>query len=281
MTSPCSMRLPQRGFPSSLSTSRSLLRLIKGVLSRTTGKLRVSGQYTTCATAVMKPACTSIPVVIVDLDDEREFAELVSLYVQRNRPASEKIGSIGALEEWIQKSDPDQLPVAFCFPDTRGCKTFTAITAYSDEPRVFLSGSIRDMEYLLGIGADERYDLRRVSKDSLRARLTAIGEKASRSRKRRVSYAGIELDCDSLKASANGIDLGLTPTEFQLMRLFVNNPKKVFTRDRLLTVTAGDRAEISDRSVDAHIKNLRKKLLGAVGRSVEILTVYGVGYRLE
>ncbi len=229
----------------------------------------------------MKPVGTTIPVVIIDLDDEREFDQLVSEYLQRNGLASEKIGSISALDEWIQKRDADQLPIAFCMPESQGCKTFTAITAYSDEPVVFLSGSIREIERLLGIGMNESSDLTPVSMDSLQDRLMAIRERALQRRKGKVSYAGIVLDSDARAASANGIELRLSPAEFQLMCLFANNPQKVFTRDRLLTATAGDRAEVSDRSVDAHIKNLRKKLRNAGLKNVEILTVYGVGYKLK
>lgn len=229
----------------------------------------------------MNPPCTSIPVVIVDLDDEPEFAELVRLFLQRDRLAPETIGSVSALDEWIRDNNPDRLPINFCLPETPGCKTFTAVTAYSDEPRVFLSGSVRDIEHLLGIGVDEARDGRPANTDSLRSRLMAIGQRASQSRKRRVSHAGVDLDNDSLTASVKGIDLRLTPAEFQLMRLFVNNPAKVFTRDQLLTATSGDRADTSDRSVDAHIKNLRRKLRDSVGHSAAIRAVYGVGYQLD
>ena len=229
----------------------------------------------------MKPAGATIPVVIIDLNDERQFDQLVSEYLQRNRLTSGKIGAISALEEWIQKRAADQLPIAFCMPESQGCKTYTAITAYSDEPVVFLSGSIRDIELLFGIDVTESSDPAPVSADSLQDRLMAIRERALQSRIGKISYAGIVLDIDARAASINGIDLRLSPAEFQLMCLFAKNPGQVFTRDRLLTATSGDRAEASDRSVDAHIKNLRKKLRNAHARSVEILTVYGVGYKLE
>ncbi len=228
-----------------------------------------------------KPTCTSIPAVIIDLDNEWEFAELVSLYIQCGTAASEKIGLVGELEEWIQERNPNQLPMAFCLPDTRGCKTYSVITAYSDEPQVLLAGSIRDIEDLLGIKADKRNERRSACRGSLKARLTAIGERASRSRKRSVIYADIEIDSDSLTARFKGIDLRLTPAEFRLMRVFANNPSRVFTRDQLLTVASGGGTEVSDRSIDSHIKNLRKKLLGRAGAGVRLHTVYGVGYKLE
>ena len=228
-----------------------------------------------------KPTCTSIPVVIIDLDNGREFAELISLYMQQGGPASEKIGLIGELEEWIQERNPNLLPMAFCLPDTRGCKTFTVITAYSDEPQVLLAGSVRDIEDLLEIEADRGGDRRSAYMGSLQARLTAIGERASRGRKRSVSYADVEIDSDSLKALFKGIDLKLTPAEFRLMRVFVNNPSRVFTRDQLLSVASGSETDVSDRSVDSHIKNLRKKLTGCAETGVWIHTVYGVGYKLE
>ena len=230
---------------------------------------------------MMKLTCTSIPVVIIDLDNEREFVELINLYMHRGSPASEKIGLISELEEWIQERNPNQLPMAFCLPDTRGCKTFTVITAYSEEPQVLLAGSIRDIEDLLEIGSDKENDSRSACAGSLKARLTAIGERASRSRKRSVSYADIEIDSNSIAALFKGTDLRLTPAEFRLMRVFVHNPSRVFTRDQLLTVASGGGTEVSDRSVDSHIKNLRKKLLDCAGNGARIHTVYGIGYKLE
>ena len=230
---------------------------------------------------MMKLTCTSIPVVIIDLENEREFAELISLFTHCGSPASEKIGLIDELEEWIRERDPNRLPMAFCMPDTRGCKTFTVVTAYSDEPQVLLAGSIRDIEDLLEIGSDSRFDRRAACAGSLKARLTAIGERASRSRKRSVSYADIEINSDSLTGLFKGVDLRLTPAEFRLMRVFVHNPSRVFTRDQLLTVASGGGTEVSDRSVDSHIKNLRKKLLGCDANGARIHTVYGVGYKLE
>lgn len=220
-------------------------------------------------------------MLIVDLDDERGLVETVALYTSRGRPTSEKIGSISELEEWIREHKPDYLPIAICLPDSEGCKAFVLVTAYPNDLQVCLSGSIRDIEHLLGIGANGRGDADSLNTDSLCARLGAIRERASQDRKRTMRYADVEIDNASLTASARGSDLALTPAEFRLLRILVSNPNKVFTRDQLLTATCRDIVEVSDRSVDTHVTNLRKKLRGSAGSDVRIRAVYGVGYKLE
>jgi len=229
---------------------------------------------------MLKPMCAAVPVYIVDLDNEREFAELISLYLQCGHSVPEKIGSIRALEEWIREKNTNQLPVALVLPDARGCKTFTIVTAYSDEPQVILAGSIQDIEDMLEIRADD-YDEHSGCAAHLETRLKVIREKASQGRRRSLSYADIEIDGESLTASVEGVELRLTPAEFRLMQAFVHNPGRVFTRDQLLTVASGGSPEVSDRSIDSHIKNLRKKLLACSKTRVRIRAVYGVGYKLE
>jgi len=234
---------------------------------------------------MVKPICAAVPVYIIDLDNEREFAELISRYAQCSSPASEKIGLISELEEWIQERNANQLPVALGLPDARGCKTFAVVTAYSDEPQVALAGSIRSIEEILEIeSGDNTKDNNNEGSGcavSLRARLTAIREQASQGRKPSLSYADVQIDRETLTVSAEGVELRLTPAEFRLMQAFVHNPGRVFSRDQLLTVASGGGAEVSDRSIDSHIKNLRKKLLGCAKTCVRIRTVYGVGYKLE
>jgi two-component system alkaline phosphatase synthesis response regulator PhoP len=82
-----------------------------------------------------------------------------------------------------------------------------------------------------------------------------------------------------MRARVGGRTIELTPTEFQLLATFVREPGRVFTRGQLLDALHGVTIDSYERAVDAHIKNLRRKIEPEVGRPIHVLTVHGVGYR--
>jgi DNA-binding response OmpR family regulator len=91
--------------------------------------------------------------------------------------------------------------------------------------------------------------------------------------------ADVELDLPRMRATAAGRPVELTPTEFQLLAVLVREPGRVFTRSQLLDAVHGVAFESYERAIDAHVKNIRKKLEPTPGRPRYLLTVHGVGYR--
>jgi DNA-binding response OmpR family regulator len=89
----------------------------------------------------------------------------------------------------------------------------------------------------------------------------------------------VEVDLPKMRARVGGEPVDLTPTEFQLLATFVREPGRVFTRGQLLDALHGVTVESYERAIDAHVKNLRRKIEPEVGRPRYVLTVHGVGYR--
>ena len=93
--------------------------------------------------------------------------------------------------------------------------------------------------------------------------------------------AALHIDAAAYRASFHGVALELTPVEFRLLRSLAAVPGQVLSREVLLNKLHDDRRDVTDRAVDAHIKNLRRKLEQAAPGSEPIRAVYGVGFRLE
>ena len=86
---------------------------------------------------------------------------------------------------------------------------------------------------------------------------------------------------DRLQASVKGRRLGLTPVEFKLLHVLTKHPGRIYRRAELLDLVYDDYRDVSDRTIDSHIKNLRRKLEGALPKQEVIYSVYGIGYKLE
>lgn len=216
---------------------------------------------------------------IVDLDDGAALRTLRWQTKRRPRGGVVRDETVREAPSPPAEGETTNLPVDACMPVEEGCKIFAVLTSYADEPHVMITGSVTDIERLLGVGSVEGHT--RDLEHTLHARLTSIKDRAALTSGRLLRYADVEVHPDTLMAKANGVDLWLTPAELRLLRLFVRYPKRVLTRDQLLSASSGGSSDASDRSVDAHIKNLRKKLNRRARSEVCIHTVYGIGYRLE
>ena len=105
-------------------------------------------------------------------------------------------------------------------------------------------------------------------------------DKASRNASSDI-YRGIEVKPENFQAFLNGEPLDLTPVEFRMLLLLAQAPGRVFSRSRLMETIYEDGRVVSDRTVDSHVKNLRKKLKPGFSEGEVIHSIYGVGYKLE
>jgi two-component system response regulator BaeR len=96
----------------------------------------------------------------------------------------------------------------------------------------------------------------------------------------KISYAGVSLDIERFECMASGTRIELTPVEFRLLYGLMERPGRVFSRDQLMNLCYSDGRVVSDRTIDTHVKNLRKKLEPTLDR-VLIQSIYGVGYKLD
>lgn len=220
--------------------------------------------------------------VVVDFDDSEKVESLLETLNANNKKTQDWLGVSEKYRRWVQNNDPKDLPIELALPDVRNCKAFLVVTELCEEPMLMFSATLDDMENLLGLtGSSDAVIYPRGEQNAVVPRVKRITRHIRASRPHVVTRAGIRLNEKSHLAYAHGRPLNLTPTEFRLLNSFLRSPEQLFTRDQLLSVMYGDLHEATDRTVDAHIKNLRRKLRRSGVNDLTIKAIYGVGYRLE
>jgi len=169
-------------------------------------------------------------------------------------------------------------------PKLSGLDVSRALRKESNVPIIMLTARVEETDKLIGLelGADD-YVAKPFSPRELTARVRAVLRRAEGGevQPELLEAGGIHLDTSSRAVSVRGEKMDLTPTEFDLLALFMQNPGRVFTRMQLLDKVQGYAYEGYERTIDVHIKNLRQKIEESPSKPRHIVTVYGVGYRFE
>ncbi len=182
-----------------------------------------------------------------------------------------------------RESNPDLLVLDLMLPKIDGVEVCRVIREESDVPIVMLTARYGEEDRLAGLdlGADD-YITKPYSPRELCARVRAVLRRAARQNGGRhgdvIRHGIIRVDQAQRTAAVGGRQVTLTPTEFRLLVMFVNDPGRTFTRDQIIDRAFGYDFDGFDRTVDAHVSHLRRKL-EAGGEPRYIHTVYEVGYR--
>jgi len=217
---------------------------------------------------------------ILVVDDERNIVELVSDFL---RAEGYNVHQAYDGEEALEKvnSDTNLVILDVMMPGMDGfevCEKLRSRVETEMIPIIFLSAKseVEDQIEGLTIGADDYLTKESGWKDLLVARVKAVLRRSGVEESSVIEEGDLTIYEDEYKAHLNGEDLELTLTEFELLRYLVRHPKKAFTRQQLLETIWKDHMMVTERTVDAHIKNLREKL-GDFAEHIQ--TVRGVGYR--
>lgn len=221
---------------------------------------------------------------ILVVDDELEIVRLVRAYLERAGFAV-VIASEGREALAVFRHEhPNLVVLDLNLPGMDGLDVCRAMRHDSDIPIIMLTARLEETDRLIGLelGADD-YVVKPFSPREIVARVRAVLRRSEGSpvRPEVVSAAGVTVDFTRRTASADGQTLDLTATEFDLLALLVEHPGQVFTRLQLLDRMQGTAYEGYERTIDAHIKNLRKKLGDDPQEPRFIETVRGVGYRFS
>ncbi|TMK79002.1 MAG: response regulator transcription factor [Actinobacteria bacterium] len=168
-------------------------------------------------------------------------------------------------------------------PDVDGLTVCGELRKRSNVPIIVVSARSEEADRVIGLelGADD-YVVKPFSPKELVARIRAVLRRSESARADGpdVLRAGeVEVDVRRMRVSVAGKPAELTPTEFQLLAALIREPGRVFTRSQLLDAVHGVAIESYERAIDAHVKNVRKKIEPVPGAPRYLLTVYGVGYR--
>ncbi len=227
------------------------------------------------ATITSEPSEINILVV----DDEEDVVEVVSHFLERE---GYSVHRAYTGEEALEKitSEIDLILLDIMLPGLDGyevCKRLRSRVETETIPIIFLTAKIEEEDQIKGLmlGADA-YLTKPVSNRVITAQVKAVLRRSGVEESKTLQVDNLTIYEDEYRASLEGKDLGLTLTEFELVRYLVRHPRKAFTRQQLLETIWKDAMMVTERTVDAHIKNLREKL-GPFARHIQ--TVRGVGYR--
>jgi two-component system, OmpR family, alkaline phosphatase synthesis response regulator PhoP len=218
--------------------------------------------------------------LILVVDDEPKVARLARDYLEKNGFRVVTAGDGQSALTIARREKPDLIILDLMLPQIDGREVCRILRRESDVPIIMLTALSEEIDQVTGleIGADD-YITKPFSTRALVARARALLRRTRGDLKtpRIIRLSGLEIDSEKYTVAFNAIPLKLTPNEFKLLHLLASRPGQTLTREQLLDDLHGA-ASSMDRSVDSHIKNLRKKIETASGESM-IETVYGIGYR--
>jgi DNA-binding response OmpR family regulator len=220
---------------------------------------------------------------ILVVEDEMNIARLVRDYLEHAGFEVIVTGDGDSALASARGSKPDLMVLDLGLPGRDGLDVAREIRRTSNVPIVMLTarGDEADRVAGLELGADD-YVVKPFSPKELVARVRAVlrrSDAASAGGLEVLRVADVEVDVPRMRVSVGGRPVEVTPTEFQLLATLVRQPGRVFTRGQLLDAIHGVSIESYERAIDAHVKNLRRKVEPEPGRPRYVLTVRGVGYR--
>jgi two-component system, OmpR family, alkaline phosphatase synthesis response regulator PhoP len=219
---------------------------------------------------------------ILVVDDEPRIAQIARDYLERAGYAvTTADNGVDALAA-ARTRHPDLIVLDLGLAHLDGLEVTRALRKQSNVPIIMLTARVEEADKLTGLelGADD-YITKPFSPRELVARVRAVFRRidAAAGRGEVIRAGDVTLDRPRMRAEAGGRRLELTPTEFELLATLAKQPGRVFTRAQLLDVIGGLEADSFERAIDAHVKNLRRKLEPDPHNPRYLLTVYGVGYR--
>ena len=215
---------------------------------------------------------------ILIVEDEPKIASLLQDYLQSQGGYATRVLDRGdTVLADVRSEPPDLVLLDLMLPGLDGIEVCKQIRAESALPIIMVTARVEEIDRLLGLelGADD-YICKPFSPREVVARVKAV---LRRTASEQSDKPGLVIDEEKFTARYCGHALSLTPVEFALLRTLSGQAGRVFSRDRLMDEMYSDYRVVSDRAVDTHVKNLRRKLQ-AVSEGEELIeSVYGLGYR--
>ena len=221
-----------------------------------------------------------MPTILL-VEDEPRVAQLLNDYLHQAGFVTHHLADGSTVEAWVRQHQPDLVVLDLMLPGKDGMAICRALRVFSAVPIIMLTARVEEIDRVLGLefGADD-YICKPFSPREVVARVKAVlrrSEQAPAS----VPSGGIQLDEARYVAQLDGQNLDLTAVEFQLLNLMFKKPGQLFSRRQLMDSLYADQRIVADRTIDSHIKKLRKKIARVNATREFIHSVYGVGYKYE
>lgn len=222
------------------------------------------------------------PKRILIVEDEKKLADVLMEYLHRAGFACDWLAEGLAVAAWVGEHHPDLILLDLMLPGRDGMDICRDIRKFSTIPIIMMTARVDEIDRLLGLelGADD-YICKPYSPREVVARVRAIFRRMEFMQSESHAESGYRVDHERMLVSFDKHALDLTTVEFRLLATLMDKPGKIFSRDQLLDRLYEDHRVVADRTVDSHIKNIRRKLERTLpGREV-VMSVYGVGYKFE
>lgn len=215
---------------------------------------------------------------ILIVEDNPDIAQKIMQFLQASGFSTKHLNHGDDVIPYVKEATPDLIVLDLVIPGKDGITCCNEIRQFSNIPIIMLTGKAGEIDRLIGLeaGADD-YMEKPFSAPELVMRVKAILRRTLA----HVYFAIFSIDEDKQQVSYRGAEVPLTTLEFRLYQLLFNNPERIYSRQQIIELVYPNERDITDRTIDSHIKNMRKKLKQAgVGENI-IESVYGAGYRLR
>ena len=217
---------------------------------------------------------------ILVVEDEPKLANLLRDYLEQAGYEPYCLGDGREIVPWVREQIPDLVLLDLMLPGKDGMEILREIRSFSVVPILMVTSRVEEIDRLLGLelGADD-YICKPFSPREVVARVRAVLRRTGGQPSPAVH--GLSLDKERFQATLHGRDLDLTAIEFQLLHILAQNPGRIFSRSQLMDRIYPDQRVVSDRTIDSHVKKLRRKIASAAPGEEWIHSLYGVGYKVE
>jgi len=218
---------------------------------------------------------------ILIVEDEDQIASLVKDYLVSSGFSVSIENKGESVVKKVMTDKTDLVILDIMLPGKDGITILKEIRQFSDVPVILLTARIDEIDRLIGLnsGADD-YICKPFSPREMVARVKSVLRRYKKTfYHEQISAEDIVLDTSRRILIVDGTEIQITPTEFNLLKIMMPHPGRVFSRSELLTLAMGYDYEGYDRAIDSHMKNLRKKIEKAVPGRTVIDSVYGTGYK--
>lgn len=219
----------------------------------------------------------SLSILIVE--DEPKLSNLLRDYLLQAGYSVDQLDNGLAVADRVRSKAPDLILLDLMLPGRDGLDVCKQVREFSSVPIIMITARVEEIDRLLGLelGADD-YICKPFSPREVVARVKAVLRRVGTTPHRQ---SGLMLDENRYKATLSGRDLDLTAVEFNLLRFLAAHPGHIYTRSQLMDHIYPDQRTVEDRTIDSHIKKLRKKIAVIDADQELIHSVYGLGYKFE
>ncbi|MCZ2720106.1 response regulator [Marinomonas sp. 15G1-11] len=217
---------------------------------------------------------------ILIVEDEENIAEVLIAYSHQQGYSTEYFKSGQGVVDFVKHNTVDLVLLDIMLPVVNGIDICKQIRAFSNVAIIMVTAKRQEIDKLIGLelGADD-YVCKPFSPKEVMARIKTVLRRAPQSGNNVLKHSAFELHKDSYLALLHGQQMSLTAVEFKILALLLGKVGRVFSREDIIQHAYRETTDISDRNIDNHIKNIRKKIQEIEAGFNPISTVYGVGYK--